>query len=239
MTTRITSRLNRSGVSGLGIRKTRMLILVARRPVNSIVGRVHTLSKKAGLHMRNSKLIFLLITLIASGSISIADAQSSDKRELIAQFRKLTGANNVSGSINFSSEGIRDILWSTVTEDKELTDAQKHTLRRPVDEATARVDKTIRGFLDDQTQIAKLSEEVIFRIYDTTFTEGELKELIAFYQTPTGQKAAVFLPGLSNRVQSEFGPVIQQKVQELMQPKLQSEIEQLKQRIKDIKKGSD
>jgi hypothetical protein len=190
--------------------------------------------------MRKSKLIILVITMVAAcGSISIADAQSSDKRELIAQFRRLTGANTVNGSINFSSNGIHDILWSTVTEDKELTDAQKQTLRQPVDEATARVDKTIRAFLNDQTQIAKLSEEVILRIYDTTFTEAELKELIAFYETPTGQKAALFLPSLSDRVQSEFGPVIQQKVQELMQPKLKSEIEQLKQRIKDIKKGSD
>lgn len=190
--------------------------------------------------MRKARFILLIITFVAACGIqSVAYAQSSDKRNLIAQFRKLTGANTVNGSLNFSSEGIRDILWSTVTEDKELTDAQKQTLRQPVDEATARVDKTIRAFLNDQPQIAKLSEEVILRIYDTTFTEAELKELIVFYQTPTGQKAATFLTSLSNRVQSEFGPVIQQKVQELMQPKLQSEIEQLKQRIKDIKKGSD
>ncbi|MFN2531921.1 MAG: hypothetical protein ABR555_11540 [Pyrinomonadaceae bacterium] len=54
--------------------------------------------------MRKSKLIFLLLTLIGSGTVSIAYSQSSDKRELIAQFRKLTGASNVSGSVNFSSE---------------------------------------------------------------------------------------------------------------------------------------
>ena len=194
---------------------------------------------KAGLHMRKSKLIFVLLTLIGSGSVSVAYAQSSDKRELIAQFRKLTGANNVSGSLNFSSEGIRDILWAVVSEDKELSGAQKETWRKPVDDATARIEKAIRKFLNDQTQIAKLSEDVIFRIYDTTFSELELKELIAFYQTPTGQKAAAFLPGLNRRVESEFGPVIQQKVQEILQPSLRSEIEQLKQRIKDMKKGSD
>ena len=194
---------------------------------------------KAGLHMRKSKLIFLLLTLVGSGSISVAHAQTSEKRELIAQFRKLTGANNVSGSLNFSSEGIRKILWTVVSEDKELSDAQKETLRKPVDDGTARIEKPIREFLNDQTQIAKLSEDVIFKIYDTAFTEPELKELIAFYQTPTGQKAAAFLPGLNRRVESEFGPVIQQKVQELLQPNLQSEIEQLKQRIKDLKKGSD
>jgi hypothetical protein len=189
--------------------------------------------------MRKLKVIFLLFTLIGSGSVSVAYAQSSDKRELIAQFRKLTAANNVSGSLNFSSEGIRDIPWSVVSEDKELSGVLKETLRKPVADATSRIEKPIREFLNDQTQIAKLSEDVIFRIYDTTFTETELKELIAFYQTPTGQKAAAFLPGLNRRVESEFGPVIQQRVQEILQPNLRSEIEQLKQRIKDLKKDPD
>jgi len=180
-----------------------------------------------------------MIILVASGSLSVALGQLPDKHDLIAEFRKLTGANNVNRSLNFSSDGIRDILWKLVAEDKELTDAQKQGLRTPVDEATARVDNIVRVFLNDQTQITKLEEVVIFRIYDTSFTDAELKELIAFYRTPTGQKAAVFLPSLSSRVQSEFAPVIQRKLQDLIQPKLQTEIEQLKQEISEVKKGSD
>jgi len=190
--------------------------------------------------MQKLKPIFLATVCIAlCGTLFSARAQSSDKRDLIAEFRKLTGANNVTGSINFHPDGIREILSSIVAEDKELTNAQRQSLRTSVDEATARVDKTARGFLNDQPQIAKLSEEVIYRIYDTSFTEAELKELIAFYRTPTGQKAAVFLPGLSSRVQTEFGPVIQQKLQALIQPMLQTEIEQIKQKIKDAKTKKD
>jgi uncharacterized protein len=190
--------------------------------------------------MQNPKLILLVTVLIAScGSLSTTRAQSSDKRELIAEFRKLTGANNVTGSINFSSDGIRQILASIVAEDKELTDTQRRNLQKSIEEATARVDKTARDFLNDQTRLAKLSEEVIYRIYDTSFTDAELKELIAFYQTPTGQKAAVFLPSISSRVQTEFGPIIQQNLQALIQPLLQSEIEQLKQNIKAAKTKKD
>jgi hypothetical protein len=62
--------------------------------------------------------------------------------------------------------------------------------------------------------------------------------LIALYRTPTGKKAATFLPTLSGRVQTEFGPVMQQQLQGIIQPMLQAETEQLKQRIKDLKKGS-
>lgn len=190
--------------------------------------------------MQKLKPILLVTVCIAiCGTFSPTQAQSSDKRDLIAEFRKLTGANKVTGSINFSSDGIREILSSIVAEDRELTNAQRQSLVNSVDEATTRVDKTARSFLNDQTQIAKLSEEVIYRIYDTAFTDAELKELIAFYRTPTGQKAAVFLPNISNRVQTEFGPVIQQKLQVLIQPMLQTEIEQLKQKIKDAKTKKD
>jgi hypothetical protein len=190
--------------------------------------------------MKKLKPIFLAAVCIAfCGTLSSSQAQSSDKHDLIAEFRKLTGANNVNSSINFSPDGIREILSSIVAEDKELSDAQRQSLRQSVDEATARVDKTARAFLNDQTEIVKLSEEVIYRIYDTSFTDAELKELIVFYRTPTGQKAAVFLPSLSRRVQTEFGPVIQQKLQALIQPMLQTETEQLKQKIKDFKTKKD
>jgi hypothetical protein len=189
--------------------------------------------------MRRTKLILPIIALVATcGSIFVTHAQTPDKRDLILQFRKLTGADTVTGSLNFSADGIRQILSAVVAEDKELTEAQRQSLQKPVNDATARVDKAARSFLNDTDQIAKLEEEVIFRIYDTSFTDSELIELIAFYRTPTGQKAATFLPTLSGRVQTEFGPVIQQKLQAIIQPMLQTETEQLKQRIKDLKKGS-
>ena len=183
--------------------------------------------------------ILIMMAIAASGSIWLTHAQSPEKRQLILDFRTSTGAHNVTGSINFPPDGIRAILWTIVSDDKELTDAQKQTLRQPVEEATVRVHKPIREFLSDATQMAPLQEEVILRIYDTTFNEAELKEMIAFFQTPTGQKAAAFLPGLNRRVESEFGPVVQKKVQEMLGPRLQAEREQLTQRIKDLKKGSD
>jgi len=187
-------------------------------------------------------LLLVAITIAFSGSVSSFAQQSIsiEKKSLISQFRVLTGANNVNSSINFSSDGVQEILSSIVEQDKEITDAKKQELRKSAAEATARVDKIARDFLADKTQIIGLSEEVIYQIYDTAFTESELKELIAFYGTPTGQKAARFLPGLSSQVQKEFGEVISLKLQNLIQPRIQTEREQLEQKIKEVKgkKGS-
>jgi hypothetical protein len=197
------------------------------------------LKHKGVMTILKPKLNILLVAVAISFCSSIPSfaqlATSTEKKELISQFRKLTGADKVSGSINFSAAGVQDILSSVMEQDKELTDPQKIELRKSVAEGAARIDKVARDFLDDKSQITVLSEEVIYRIYDSVFTESELKELIAFYQTPTGQKAARFLPSLSSEVQKAFGQVIQRKLSDLLQPKIQMETEQLKQKIKDMK----
>ena len=176
-----------------------------------------------------------MIAFFGSVSSFAQQVPSTEKQALISEFRNLTGANNVNSSINFSSDGIQEILSSIVEQDKEITEAQKPELREAVAEATARVDKIARDFLADKSQIIGLSEAVIYQIYDKAFTESELKELIAFYRTPTGQKAARFLPGLSSQVQKDFGEVISRKLQNLIQPKIQTETQQLKQKIRDVK----
>ena len=183
----------------------------------------------------NLLLVAIMLTLCSSITSFAQQATSTEKKDLVLQFRKLTGADTVRGAINFSSDAVQDILSSGIEQDKELTDTQKIELRKSIAEAAARIDKVARDFLNDKSQIAELSEEVIYQIYDKAFTDSELKELIAFYQTPTGQKAARFLPSLSSEVQKAFGQVIQLKLSELLQPKIQMETEQLKQKVKDMK----
>ncbi len=80
-----------------------------------------------------------------------------------------------------------------------------------------------------------MTEDVIFKLYDTTFDEAELGGLIAFYRTPAGKKAANFLPTLSSAVQNGLGAVVVPKLQALVKPLSESETAKLKQKIADIK----
>ncbi|HZG52460.1 MAG TPA: DUF2059 domain-containing protein [Pyrinomonadaceae bacterium] len=192
--------------------------------------------------MRKLRFTFFLVAMMAAstgGSSSFAQqaATSTQKQVLISEFRKLTGADSVNGSINFSSDSVRELLSAVFEQDKEITDAQKQDLRKSVAEATARIDKTVRDFLADKAKITAWSEEVIYKIYDKAFTEEELRELIAFYRTPTGQKAAAFLPTLSSKVQKEFGEVIRLKLSNIAQPSIQIETELLKQKTLLHKRG--
>ena len=182
-------------------------------------------------------LFLVAITIASLGGVSSFAQQpiSTEKRSLISEFRVLTGANNVDGSINLSPDSIRQVFTSVIEQDKELHEEQRVELRKSADEATARIYKMAQDSVADKTQIIELSEQVIYQIYDRAFTESELNELVTFYRTPTGKKAAGFLRGLSSQVQKEFGEVIQIKLNNVLQPAIQIEIEKLKQRIKEAK----
>jgi hypothetical protein len=183
------------------------------------------------------RLLLVAITLafLCSASSFAQQPISTEKKTLISEFRVLTGANNVDGSINLSPDSIRQVFTAIIEQDKELRVEQRVELTKSADEATARIYKMGQDAVADKAEIMELSEKVIYQIYDKAFTESELNELVTFYRTPTGKKAAGFLRGLSSQVQKEFGDVIQVKLNNVLQPAIQIEIEKLKQKIKEAK----
>jgi len=182
--------------------------------------------------------LFSVITILMAGTALSAKAQqsvASDKQDLVTKFRKLTGADNVKLGFNVSFEDVKNDLVGTVDGDKDLTDTQKQELRKSAVEAYDRLDKQLKDFLNDQSTVTRFSENAIFQVYDQAFSEAELRELIAFYSTTTGQKALQFLPSLSAQVQKSFQAMLLPKIQEFIAPKIKVEGDQLKQKIQETK----
>ncbi len=183
------------------------------------------------------KFLFVVLMIVVCGGVSSFAQQPAptDKKSLILEFRKVTGADKVNLRLNFSITDVQANLLALVEQDKEITDAQKTELKKSAKEAGERLDNEVKAFFVDPSKTAPVAEEIIYQIYDKTFTEVELRELIAFYRTPTGQKALVFLPGLSNQFQQAFAQAVVPMIQNLIQPKIQAETEQLKEKLKDAK----
>jgi len=67
-------------------------------------------------------------------------------------------------------------------------------------EADAHAAKAIARFQElfkQKIDIPTIVRSVTFDLYDKYFTTDQIKDLIAFYKTPTGQKAVAILPQLS------------------------------------------
>ncbi len=57
----------------------------------------------------------------------------------------------------------------------------------------------------------------VAKLYAETFTEAELRDIVAFYETPTGQKVAAKLPGLFQQATALSMTRIQEKMPEFQQ----------------------
>ena len=189
--------------------------------------------------MQNYKIksLFVALALVLFGALSSFAQQPAltKKESLILEFRRLTGADRVNLSINLSTEDVLDSLSAIVEKDPELTEAQKVELRQSVKDAYAPVDRLAKDFFANRDQLNQITEEVVFRLYDTTFSETELGEGIAYYNSPTGRKTAAFLPTLSAQVQQGFINAVVPKLQNLIKPVSVSEEAKLKQKIADLK----
>jgi hypothetical protein len=82
----------------------------------------------------------------------------------------------------------------------------------------------MRAFLGKYMSWASVKEDMI-KIYMTEFTEPEIRELIAFYQTPVGKKTVQKLPALL------------QKSAELSQQRMQQHLPELQQAIQSAAAG--
>lgn len=103
---------------------------------------------------------------------------------------------------------------------KDLTRRQKAAAANIAAESAARVSKRFRELLPEKINFSETMQEVFFPLYDKYFTEDELKELIAFYKSPVGQKSISVTPSLlaeamdiSNRL---FTPKVMEMINEIL-----------------------
>ena len=188
--------------------------------------------------MLNTKSFFALTAVVLFSAVPGLGQQniSPEKKALIQELRELTEPGIYSMSASQSATPrTKEPYTSQVENDAELTDAKKQELKRFIAESNERIDGLIRDFFADKAMMKQISEGVGFQVYDKSFTEAELKELIAFYQTPTGQKALKFMPTVRKQLEKAFGEAFDQRVKEFLTPKMEAEIEQIQTKIREAK----
>ena len=193
-------------------------------------------------YMQKLKLKFLfLATIIFIFGVSASFAQqtiSPEKQNLIREFLEVTGAQknaNEMGEmmITYQEKETPKMLASLVENDKSLTATQKQEMQQMMIETAERVSKRYREFFSQKLNIGQMLEEVSYPIYDKNFTESELRDLIAFYKTPTGQKMIQIAPKMTMEAMMAFNEKFTPKLQEFMKETAESELALLKQKLQN------
>jgi len=63
-----------------------------------------------------------------------------------------------------------------------------------INAASVRICDKIQKSIKEKINLAQITEDVSFNLYNKYFTEKELQEIVDFYRTPTGVKTLSVLP---------------------------------------------
>jgi uncharacterized protein len=112
------------------------------------------------------------------------------------------------------------MIAGVVDADPELTPEQRQKMKATANEGIPRFSTLLQERIKQRIDFGQFVEEISYALYDKYFTEAEIKDLTAFYKSPTGKKAITVMPQLfaeSVRQGSErIGPIIVKAVNEII-----------------------
>ena len=99
---------------------------------------------------------------------------------------------------------------------RKLTPAEVRRLEAQTDEAAQRIMIRLREEFPRRLNFGDLLAQVSFEIYDKHFTEADMKDLVAFYKTPTAQKFVRLTPQITADLLPKIEALIEPKLTRLM-----------------------
>lgn len=170
----------------------------------------------------------LAAALLSALACTAATAQeppqmSPEKRALIKELLEITEATKnaeaVKNSMLAQQEKIIPEAFDRALEaEGSLTPAERRVIKNAMVAESAQVMTRLKEALDQKINFAQIVEEISLVVYDRYYTEQELRDLLAFYKSPTGRKTIQIMPQL-------FADSMQMTVERL-NPKLLDALEQ-------------
>jgi hypothetical protein len=178
-----------------------------------------------------AKIFYALIIILLPLSAATSHAQetSPEKRELIKELLVVMDAKKNAVSImDSTAEQFQKAALSTleqaVERDTSLTAAQRAEKLRATVEASQRSADRFRELFNQRANYSQVIEEVSYELYDKHFTVEDLRHLIAFHKTATGQKLISIMPRLFSesmaKTSERLTPIMQAIAQEIMEEEL-------------------
>lgn len=146
--------------------------------------------------MKNLIFCFLLIILLcASNAISQETTPqiSDEKKAVIAEIIRATNAEKNMKDVMQSMFSQMDEMYpvmirKSLENQKNLSDKQKEEIIKIVTDKRKNMDVFFRDKFFKRLDFNKYISDVFYPLYAKFFTLDELKDLLAFYKSPTGTK---------------------------------------------------
>ena len=142
------------------------------------------------------KKITLTIFMIAFALIAQATAQTGivpEKQAAVKELVTLINADNQAetmvGLLTAQMDSMREPMIDAVLKERtDLSAAERQTVRELLLADQNNAEKRFQEKLMQKINFTEMINEISMIVYDKYYTLDEIKELTAFYKTPTGQK---------------------------------------------------
>jgi hypothetical protein len=181
---------------------------------------------------------------VAHAQETISQRQiTPEKRALIKDLLDATGGKkSIDDIMEVMFVGIdkemQKVISTMIEQDKRLTPAQKKQMQKEIEETSVRTSKRYRELFTQKINFAQLVEDISIQVYSKFFTEDELKDLIAFYKSPTGQKMVAVTPELLSESMAKTSEALLPITEQFIKETAETEIAQFlkTQKEKTVKK---
>ena len=178
-------------------------------------------------------LVLCLVVLSCAARVQAQESITPAKRELVKELLELTGGAKTTDAIlnsmlDQNERDLPELLVQTVSTDFGLTASEREAFRQQLNQSVARANKRFRELIKERLNFPQLIDDISYSIYDKYFNEGELRDLVAFYKTPTGRKTVEVLPQLFADSMAKTSEAIIPRIQEIMTEIMNEEKARLK-----------
>ncbi len=143
--------------------------------------------------LKKATLTTLIVVCAFIGQANAQTAVSPEKQAVIKELITLINVDNQAEEMVavFDRQMSRTraaVLDSILNERADLTEADKKILREALTAKAEEFGKRFQEKLMQRLNYNEMINEISAAVYDKYFTLDEIKDLLAFYKTPTGQK---------------------------------------------------
>jgi hypothetical protein len=180
--------------------------------------------------------IFVVFSITAKAQVGSTPGQtdsdkvqvvSPEKQALIRELLDVTDSKKNSEAIlntifDQMQKDMPEMVWASLSEIegiKELSQAEQQRLRDEMNESARRSSQRFREALIQRLNFAQLIEDISIPLYAKYFDDNELRDLIAFYKSPTGKHTMAVMSNLfadsMAKAQERMMPVIKDVMSEI------------------------
>lgn len=142
------------------------------------------------------------------------------RRLLLITEQKKNAEQRLEAMLSNMEETLPKVLANVI---QDRTQLQGDELLQRVTTTAQRMVQRYRELLPSRVNIGEITEEISTNLYAKYYTEKELKDLIDFYQTPTGRKAIATLPQLTKEALAQSNDILLPEITQLLQEIMQEE----------------